>query len=307
MDIDLSSEVREAIAVGAPVVALESTVIAHGLPYPQNLETADRLEKMVRDNGALPATIAVFDGRFTVGLNREQLERLATDRSIRKISRRDLPIAAGNKLTCATTVATTAFIAHAAGIQIFATGGIGGVHRGLSSDISADLPELAQTPITVVCSGPKIVLDLNATREWLETHGITVLGWQCDRMPAFYTRQSSLVVDERVDSAEEAAVIIWARDDLRLSSSILVTVPVPSESEIPIDDIELILTNALERADKEGVIGKNITPFLLSEMSDKSGGRTLKANVALLESNAGVAAQIAKSVCGRRRGVELRF
>ena len=307
MDIDLSSEVREAIAVGAPVVALESTVIAHGLPYPQNLETADRLEKIVRDNGALPATIAVFDGRFTVGLNREQLERLATDRSIRKISRRDLPIAAGNKLTCATTVATTAFIAHAAGIQIFATGGIGGVHRGLSSDISADLPELAQTPITVVCSGPKIVLDLNATREWLETHGITVLGWQCDRMPAFYTRQSSLVVDERVDSAEEAAVIIWARDDLRLSSSILVTVPVPSESEIPIDDIELILTNALERADKEGVIGKNITPFLLSEMSDKSGGRTLKANVALLESNAGVAAQIAKSVCGRRRGVELRF
>ena len=296
MDINFSSEVRDALAAAVPVVALESTVIAHGLPYPQNLETAHKLETIVRNNGAVPATVAVFDGRFTVGISREELERLATDRSIRKISRRDLPIAVGRKLNCATTVATTAFIAHLSGIRVFATGGIGGVHRGFAADISADLPELARTPITVVCSGPKIVLDLSATREWLETHGVTVLGWQCDKMPVFYTRESSFPVDERVDSAAEAATIIRARDELDLLSSIMVTVPVPRECEIPIDEIDLILADALERADKENIRGKDITPFLLSEMAIQSGGRTLKANLALLESNAQVAAQIAVAI-----------
>jgi len=293
MKIRVSEEVSVAIDQHQPVVALESTVIAHGLPYPQNLETALKCEATVRESGAIPATIAVFGGEFCVGLDREQLQRLATDKNIRKISRSDLPIAVANKLDCATTVATTAFIAYRAGIRIFATGGIGGVHRGFSADVSADLPELAQTPITVVCSGAKIVLDLPATREWLETHGITVLGWQCDEMPAFYSRSSGLAVDERVDSAEEVAAIAAARDGLDLKSSVLVTVPVPGEFEIDREELETILAEALKLADENGIHGKEITPFLLAQMSEKSGGRTLGANIALLQNNARVAAEIA--------------
>ena len=293
MKIRVSEEVSVAIDQHQPVVALESTVIAHGLPYPQNLETALKCEAIVRESGAIPATIAVFGGEFCVGLDREQLQRLATDKNIRKISRRDLTIAVANKLDCATTVATTAFIAYRAGIRIFATGGIGGVHRGFSADVSADLPELAQTPITVVCSGAKIVLDLPATREWLETHGITVLGWQCDEMPAFYSRSSGLSVDERVDSAEEVAAIAAARDGLDLKSSVLVTVPVPGEFEIDREELETILAEALKLADENGIHGKEITPFLLAQMSEKSGGRTLGANIALLQNNARVAAGIA--------------
>ena len=293
MKIRVSEEVSVAIDQHQPVVALESTVIAHGLPYPQNLETALKCEAIVRESGAIPATIAVFGGEFCVGLDREQLQRLATDKNIRKISRSDLPIAVANKLDCATTVATTAFIAYRAGIRIFATGGIGGVHRGFSADVSADLPELAQTPITVVCSGAKIVLDLPATREWLETHGITVLGWQCDEMPAFYSRSSGLSVDERVDSAEEVAAIAAARDGLDLKSSVLVTVPVPGEFEIDREELETILAEALKLADENGIHGKEITPFLLAQMSEKSGGRTLGANIALLQNNARVAAEIA--------------
>jgi len=293
MKIRVSEEVSVALDQHQPVVALESTVIAHGLPYPQNLETALKCEAIVRESGAIPATIAVFGGEFCVGLDREQLQRLATDKNIRKISRRDLPIAVANKLDCATTVATTAFIAYRAGIRIFATGGIGGVHRGFSADVSADLPELAQTPITVVCSGAKIVLDLPATREWLETHGITVLGWQCDEMPAFYSRSSGLSVDERVDSAEEVAAIAAARDGLDLKRSVLVTVPVPGEFEIDREELETILAEALKLADENGIHGKEITPFLLAQMSEKSGGRTLGANIALLQSNARVAAEIA--------------
>ena len=293
MKIRVSEEVSVALDQHQPVVALESTVIAHGLPYPQNLETALKCEAIVRESGAIPATIAVFGGEFCVGLDREQLQRLATDKNIRKISRSDLPIAVANKLDCATTVATTAFIAYRAGIRIFATGGIGGVHRGFSADVSADLPELAQTPITVVCSGAKIVLDLPATREWLETHGITVLGWQCDEMPAFYSRSSGLSVDERVDSAEEVAAIAAARDGLDLKRSVLVTVPVPGEFEIDREELETILAEALKLADENEIHGKEITPFLLAQTSEKSGGRTLGANIALLQNNARVAAGIA--------------
>src|SRR5205807_1435143 len=205
MNINYSGEVSDAIRENKAVVALESTVIAHGLPFPQNVETALKLEAIVRENGAAPATIAVFDGEFHAGLNQRQIEKLATDKNIRKISRRDLAVAIAKKLNCATTVATTAFIAHRAGIKVFATGGIGGVHRGSAGDISADLPELARTPIMVVCSGAKIVLDLPRTREWLETYGICVLGWQCDEMPAFYSRSSGLSVDERVETANEVA------------------------------------------------------------------------------------------------------
>ena len=255
-----------------------------------------KCEAAVRDGGAVPATIAVFGGEFCVGLNAEQIERLATEKNIRKISRRDLAVAVGKKLDCATTVATTAFIAHRAGIKIFSTGGIGGVHRGFEADVSADLPELAQTPITVVCSGAKIVLDLPRSREWLETNGITVLGWQCDEMPAFYSHSSGLEVDERVENGSEAAAIIRARDELGLKSSVLVTVPVPSEFEIGRDELELLLADALSLADKQKISGKAITPFLLSQMSERSGGRTLAANIALLENNARVAAEIASAI-----------
>ncbi len=293
MMLQLSTEVSDAIRNGSPVVALESTVIAHGLPYPHNLETAKKLEQIVRENGAVPATIAVFGGEFFVGLSAGQIEQLATRKDIRKISRRDLPIAVANKLDCATTVATTTFIANRAGIKVFATGGIGGVHRGFDADISADLPELAQTPITVVCSGAKIVLDLPRTREWLETNGITVLGWQCDELPAFYSRVSGLAIDERVENADDVARIASARDELGLKNSILLTVPIPAEFEIDRAELESILADALKLADERGVLGKDITPFLLSQMSERSGGRTLAANIALLENNASVAASVA--------------
>ena len=293
MKINFNSEVSDAIRDGKPIVALESTVIAHGLPYPHNLETANKLESAVRESGAVPATIAVFRGEFYVGLTADQIEQLATRKDIRKISRRDLPIAVAGRMDCATTVATTTFIAHRAGIKVFATGGIGGVHRGYSSDISADLPELARTPITVVCSGAKIVLDLPATREWLETNGITVLGWRCDELPAFYSRSSGLAIDQRLENADDAATVAAARDDLGLTNSILVTVPVPAEFEIDRVELEEILADALTLADEKGIRGKEITPFLLSQMSERSGGRTLAANIALLENNARVAASIA--------------
>ncbi|CAN5651656.1 pseudouridine-5'-phosphate glycosidase [soil metagenome] len=291
-----NKEVADALQAKNLVVALESTVIAHGLPFPQNFETAQNLEKIVRENGAIPATIAVFDGEFCVGLNENQIERLATEKDIRKISRRDLPIAVGKKLNCATTVAATSFIAHRAGIKVFATGGIGGVHRGYSQDVSADLPELANTPIIVVCSGAKIVLDLPATREWLETNGVCVLGYGCDEMPAFYSRKSGLTVDERVETAKEVAEIAQARDELNLQNAILVTVPVPKEFEIDAKELEEILSESLVLADEKEIRGKEITPFLLSQMSEKSEGKTLAANIALLENNAEIAAQIAVNI-----------
>lgn len=296
MNLKFSEEVADALSEKKAVVALESTVIAHGLPFPQNIETAQSLEKQVRDNGAIPATIAVFDGEFYVGLNESHIERLATEKDIRKISRRDLPIVVGKKLNCATTVATTAFIAHVAGIRVFSTGGIGGVHRGYDWDVSADLPELAQTPITVVCSGAKIVLDLPATREWLETHGVSILGWQCDELPAFYSRTSGLTIDERVETASEVAEIIKARDYLKLQNAILLTVPVPTEFEIESAELEKILAEALNLATEQNIAGKEITPFLLGQMSERSAGKTLATNIALLENNARIAAQIAVSL-----------
>ena len=291
-----NSEVAQALENKTPIVALESTVIAHGLPYPNNLETAFNLEKIVRENGATPATIAVFDGELCVGLDENQIERLATDENIRKISKRDLPIATGKRLNCATTVATTAFIAHRAGIKVFATGGIGGVHRGFAADVSADLPELANTPIIVVCSGAKIVLDLPATREWLETNGVCVLGFGCDEMPAFYSRKSNLPVDERVETTEEVAEIVWARDELNLKSAILLTVPIPERFEIEAEDLEKILSESLKLADEKKISGKEVTPFLLAQMAEKSAGKTLAANIALLENNARIAAQITGSI-----------
>ncbi|MFL6468858.1 MAG: pseudouridine-5'-phosphate glycosidase [Pyrinomonadaceae bacterium] len=296
MKFKFNEEVTGALHFDSPIVALESTVIAHGLPYPENIETAYKLERIIRDNGAVPATVGVFGGEICVGLNEDQFEKLATGKDVRKISRRDLPVAISKKLDGATTVATTAFIAHRSGIKIFATGGIGGVHRGDLNDISADLPELANTPITVVCSGAKIVLDLPATREWLETNGIAIVGWKCDEMPAFYSASSGLSVDERVETAREAAQAIIARDDLEMKNAIILAVPVPAEFEMALTELESLLAESLKAAAMQRIKGKDVTPFLLSEMSTRSNGKTLAANIALLENNAKVAAQIAIAI-----------
>jgi pseudouridine-5'-phosphate glycosidase len=294
--IQISDEVAEALQERRAVVALESTVIAHGLPRPINLETANRLDQIVRDAGATPATIAVLGGKLCVGLDEDQLEVIANDNDIKKLSTRDLPIAYARKWNAATTVATTVWIARRAGIDVFATGGIGGVHRGSLADVSADLPELARTPITVVCSGAKIVLDLPATREWLETHGITVVGYQTDELPAFYSRTSGLSIDCRVDSAVEVLQIIRAQRELEITSALLVTVPVPSEAEVLRELLERVLQDSLKEAEQKQIAGREVTPFLLARMSEASKGSTLKANIALLENNACVAAEIAVAV-----------
>jgi pseudouridylate synthase len=294
--LNIAPEVENALREKRAVVALESTVIAHGLPRPQNLETANRLEAVVRDGGATPATIAILDGKLSAGLNNEQLQLLANSNDIRKISTRDISIAAARGWNGATTVASTSWIAHRAGIKVFATGGIGGVHRGSLPDVSADLPELARTPIIVVCSGAKIVLDLPATREWLETHGVAVAGYQCDELPAFYSRQSGLPIDVRAESAEDVANIFHAQRSLGLESALLVVVPVPAKSEVPAETLQQVLDTALEDAEWKGVTGSALTPFLLSQMAERSGGATLRANIALLENNARVAAEIARAV-----------
>jgi pseudouridylate synthase len=291
--LQIGEEVRAALREGRAVVALESTVISHGLPRPQNLETALRLEQLVREAGAVPATVAVLGGRLCVGLDGAQLTRLAEGEGVRKVSRRDLPLVVARREDGATTVAGTLWIASRAGLRVFATGGIGGVHRGALPDVSADLPELARTPMTVVCSGAKSVLDLPATREWLETHGVCVLGYGCDELPAFYTRRSGLPVDSRADSAAEAAEVARARDALGLEAALLVAVPVPVGFEVDASVMEESLSEALAVAAERGVAGRDLTPFLLAHMSRRSGGATLRANVALLENNAQVAAGIA--------------
>ncbi len=294
--ISYSNTVRDALAAHGPIVALESTVIAHGLPRPQNLETAQRLEQIVLEAGATPATIAILNGELCVGLSEVQIRNIADSNNISKVSTRDLPIALAKRSDGATTVATTSWIAHRAGVQVFATGGIGGVHRGSLPDVSADLPELARTPIIVVCSGAKIVLDLPATREWLETHGVTVLGWRCDELPAFYSRHSGLPLDARVDSAVEVAQIFEAQNELGIPSALLVTVPVPEAEEVDAGVLQTILDEALAAAERENIGGRDLTPFLLTRMARESEGATLKANIALLENNACVAAEIAVAV-----------
>jgi pseudouridine-5'-phosphate glycosidase len=296
MKITFNDEIAGALHFERPIVALESTVISHGLPYPRNLDTAQRLEQIIRDAGAIPATIAMFDGEIFAGLSGDQLDQLATRKDIRKLSKRDLPVAAARKQNGATTVATTALIAHAAGINVFATGGIGGVHRGNAGDVSADLPELARTPIIVVCSGAKAILDIPATRDWLETNGVTVLGWKCDKLPAFYSATSDVDVDERVDTAQDVSRIADARKELGLNSALLVTVPIPTEAEIEYAEVETLIDAAIAEADIQSIAGKDLTPFLLNDLSQRSGGKTLAANVALLENNARVAAEIAKAL-----------
>ena len=294
--LDVAPDVAHALNDRRPVVALESTVIAHGLPRPQNLETANRLQQIVRDAGAVPATIAIIDGKLTAGASDDQIRLLASDENIRKVSTRDIALAVAQGWTGATTVASTIWISHRAGIKVFATGGIGGVHRGSLPDVSADLPELARTPIIVVCSGAKIVLDLPATREWLETNAVTIVGYQCDELPAFYSRTSGLPIDARAETPADVANIFNAQRDLSIESALLVVVPVPVEFEVPAEDLQLVLNTALEEAERNRIVGPALTPFLLSRMAERSKGATLRANIALLENNAGVAAAIAREV-----------
>ena len=291
--LEIDSAVSAALAANQPVVALESTVIAHGLPRPQNFETAQRLEEIVRQAGVTPATIALIDGDLYAGLSEDQITVLANHDDIKKVSTRDLPIAVARKWKGATTVASTMWIAHRAGIKVFATGGIGGVHRGELPDVSADLPELARTPMVVVCSGAKIVLDLPATREWLETHSVTVVGYGCDEMPAFYSRQSGLPIDVRCDSPGEVAEVFNAQRKLGLQSALLVTVPVPATDEVERALLQRVLDASLAEAEKRKISGRELTPFLLASMSEGSHGATLRANISLLENNARVASQIA--------------
>ncbi len=288
-------EVAAALASGRPVVALESTVITHGLPEPVNLELARRLEGEVRAAGAVPATVAVIDGRVCLGVTTDELERLALSRSLWKISRRDLGAAMAQRATGGTTVAATMIAAHAGGVQVFATGGIGGVHRGSPSDISADLPELARTPVVVVCAGAKAILDLPRTLEWLETFGVPVLGWGTDEFPAFFTRGSGLPVSVRVGDAAQAAALIRTHWGMGLRSGVLVCVPCPEEVAVPAEAVETVLRTALQQAEAEGVRGKHVTPFLLSRLADLTAGGTLRANLALLRNNARVAADLARA------------
>jgi pseudouridine-5'-phosphate glycosidase len=292
----ISPRVTEALATGRAVVALESTVIAHGLPRPLNLETALRLEDAVRQEGAVPATIAILKGKLCVGLTNEEVRHIAESASVKKISRRDLALAVAEGWDGATTVASTMWIAHRAGLRVFATGGIGGVHRGALPDVSADLPELAETSMIVVCSGAKIVLDLPATREWLETHGVTLLGYRVDELPAFYSRASGLKVDARVDSAEDVARIARAQRALGTEGALVLAVPVPTEAEVPAQLLEEALTSALQEAERAGVKGRELTPFLLTRMSEASRGQTLRANISLLENNARVASEVARAL-----------
>ena len=280
-----------------PPVALESTVISHGLPYPHNLALAQEMEEIVRSGGAEPRTVAILRGELVAGLSHAQLHHLATAEGVRKVSRRDLPIVVARRQDGATTVATTMWVAHRFGIQVFATGGIGGVHRGAgglpSSDISADLQELAQTPVIVVCAGAKAILDLPGTLEYLETHGVTVVGYETDEFPAFYSRSSGLPVDARCDSAQEVVAIWHARQKLGLPGGLLVTVPVPVEEEIPAAEIEPVILQAVAEAEQKGLRSAEVTPFLLTRIAELSGERSLRSNLALLKNNARVAAEIA--------------
>jgi pseudouridine-5'-phosphate glycosidase len=294
--LQLSEEVETALSEGRAVVALESTVISHGLPRPLNLETARRLERIVRDGGAVPATVAVLGGRLRVGLDEAQLERLAFAEGVRKMSRRDLAVGVARGWDGATTVATTLWVASRAGVKVFATGGVGGVHRGSLPDVSADLPELARTPMTVVCSGAKSVLDLPATREWMETHGVCLVGYGSEELPAFYTRRSGLAVDVRCDTPREVAAVASARDALGLEGALVVAVPVPAEFEVDGRVMEDSLSEALAEAGRRNVSGRDSTPFLLSHLAERTGGATLRANIALLENNARVAAEIAREM-----------
>lgn len=297
--LDIAPEVSAALNAGRPVVALESTIISHGMPYPKNVETALLVEQTIRDNGAVPATIAIIGGRLKAGLSRDEIEHLGkSGRAVAKASRRDLPAIVARGIDGATTVTTTMIIAHMAGIKIFATGGIGGVHRGaeVTMDISADLEELAQTPVMVVCAGAKSILDLGLTLEYLETKGVPVIGYGTDELPAFYTRKSGFGVDYRVDSPEELAAMFRAQRELGFKGGMLVTNPIPEEYSMEKPVIDAAIENALSECKALGIKGKDTTPFLLAKVAELTGGDSLESNIKLVLNNARVAALTASEL-----------
>lgn len=299
----VAPEVAEALSAGRPVVALESTVIAHGLPRPTNLEVARRCEAAVREEGAVPATVGIISGEVIVGLNDDQIRTLALADGVRKVSRRDFGIAIARREHGATTVSGTMIAAHLAGIHVFATGGIGGVHRGNAGDVSADLPELAGTPVAVICAGAKSILDLPRTLEYLETAGVPVLGYRTDTLPAFHATSSGLPVDERVETPQEAAAIVSAHWALGLEGGVLIAVPPPADLALSPDEMEAAIAEALRAAEEAGVTGKALTPFLLARVGEITAGRSLAVNTALLEQNARLAAQIAEALMSRLKDV----
>ena len=298
--LDVNPEVAEALASGKPVVALESTIISHGMPYPQNVETALKVEQIIRENGAVPATIAIIGGRLKAGLTAEEIEYFGKKGlAIHKASRRDLAVLCARGEDGATTVATTMIIAHMAGIKIFATGGIGGVHRGaeVTMDISADLEELGQTPVMVVCAGAKSILDLGLTLEYLETKGVPVIGFGTKELPAFYTRTSGFQVDYRMDTVEDMAAAFKAQHDLGMKGGMLVANPIPEEYAMPLEVINAAIDQAIAESVKKGIHGKETTPFLLARVAELTGGDSLASNIQLVFNNAKVAALTAVAYC----------
>ena len=298
--LDVNPEVAAAVAAGKPVVALESTIISHGMPYPQNVQTALNVERIIRENGAVPATIAIIGGRLKAGLTAEEIEYFGKKgQAITKASRRDLSVLCARGEDGATTVTTTMMIAHMAGIKIFATGGIGGVHRGAETtmDISADLEELAQTPVMVVCAGAKAILDLGLTLEYLETHGVPVIGFGTKELPAFYTRSSGFNVDYRVDTEEELAKVFKVQGELGMKGGLLVTNPIPAEYAMPLDVINKAIDQAVAESVEQGIRGKASTPFLLARVAELTGGDSLESNIRLVYNNAALAARTAVKYC----------
>lgn len=297
--LSISPQVQQALQQGQPVVALESTIISHGMPYPQNVQTAMRVEQTIRDNGAVPATIAIIGGRLKAGCTAEEIEYLGRQgQAVTKASRRDLPVLVARGLDGATTVTTTMIIAAMAGIKVFATGGIGGVHRGAETtmDISADLEELAQTPVMVICAGAKSILDLGLTLEYLETKGVPVIGYGTDELPAFYTRTSGHKVDYRIDTPEELAQAFIAKMAMGLKGGMLVTNPIPERYSMPHDVIDRAIDQAIAEATEQGIKGKQTTPFLLARVKELTGGDSLDANIQLVLNNARLAALTARAI-----------
>ena len=293
--LDVNPEVEKALDEGRPVVALESTIIAHGMPYPKNVETALAVEEVIRKNGAVPATIGILAGRIKIGLTKEEIEYMAHAENVLKVSRRDLPYVIARKLDGATTVAGTMIAAHMAGIKLFVTGGIGGVHRGAgeSFDISADLEELKMTDVTVVCAGAKAILDIPATLEYLETAGVPVIAYGTDEIPAFYSRSRGEKANCRLDTPEEVGALISMKAELGLKGGILVTCPIPEADEIPAAEINGVIDEAIREAEASGIKGKETTPFLLSRVKDLTEGRSLEANIKLVLNNADIGSRIA--------------
>ena len=294
--LEISPEVQKALDEGRPVVALESTIISHGMPYPQNVETALNVEKIIRDNGAVPATTAIIGGKLRVGLSKDEIDYIGKKGlKVTKASRRDIPVLVARGEDGATTVAATMLLATLAGVSVFATGGIGGVHRGAETtmDISADLEELASTPVMVICAGAKSILDLGLTLEYLETHGVSVLGYQTEELPAFFTRKSGFKVDYRMDTPKELAAAFKAKNDLGLRGGMVVANPIPEEYAMDADYISKSIAEAIDEANAKGIKGKDTTPFLLDKLEKITGGSSLKANIQLVYNNAKVATQIA--------------